>query len=166
MRILNIIIKIIFECIYLGIIKKVLEKIEKYDLILNRNELSLLCGLVELLDVFNIFSTFMQGNTYPTLNTFVLFYAEIEDRLRKMCTFYTDEDEIIATATQILSENLDERLPLNEECIAAAIIDPRMQRLPMINEWVMIQGMASFRSFRLCIFLLVPMYIFYSFMYI
>lgn len=126
--------------IYLGIIKRSLEKIEHYDYILTKNELSLLEGLVDLLDVFNVFTTFIQGNSYPTLNTFVLFYAEISDRLNQICTFYDDEDEVIVKAAKILLSNLDNRLPLNEECIGAALIDPRMQRLPIIDKWLMEKG--------------------------
>lgn len=69
---------------------------EKYDLILNRNEIALLGGVNELLDIFNVFTTFIQGNEYPTMNTFVLFYAEIEDRLKKIIAH--SEDEVITRA--------------------------------------------------------------------
>lgn len=126
--------------IHLGIIKKSLESMEKYDLIMNRNELSLLEGLVDLLDVFNVFSTYIQGNNYPTLNTFVLFYAEISDRLTGICDLYDDDINIIARAAKILLVNLDKRLPLNEECIGSALIDPRMQRLPIIDKWLKEKG--------------------------
>lgn len=102
--------------------------------------MSLLDGLVDLLDVFNVFTTFIQGNSYPTLNTFILFYAEISDRLKQICSLYDDENEIIVKAAQILLNNLDKRLPLNEECIGAALIDPRMQRLPIIDKWLMEEG--------------------------
>lgn len=117
-----------------------MEKIEHYDLILTKNDLSLLDGLVDLLDVFNVFSSFIQGNSYPTLNTFVLFYAEISDRLKQICTLYDDENDVIVKAAQILLSNLNKRLPLNEECIGAALIDPRMQRLPIIDIWLMEAG--------------------------
>lgn len=127
---------------------------EKYDLIMNRNELSLLGGLVDLLDVFNIFTTFIQGNDYPTLNTFALFYAEINDRLTKMHALYEDEDDVIAKAAEILLKNLDRRLPLNEECVAAALVDPRMQHLPIIGNWLVTEGKRfSCFSFLINIFL-------------
>lgn len=122
-----------------SIIKKALEKMEKYDLIMNRNELALLDGVVELLDIFNVFTTFMQGNEYTTINTFVLFYAEIVDRLKK--TIEYDDDAIITRAAQILLDNMDIRLPLTVEIIGAALIDPNMQRLPTIEYWLLVNGM-------------------------
>lgn len=109
---------------YLGIIKKLLERVEKYDLILNRNELALLDGLVDLLEVFNVFSTFIQGNAYLTMNTFVLFYAEIKDRLTQIRALYDDENDVVVKAAEILLQNLDKRLSLNAECIGASLIDP------------------------------------------
>lgn len=115
-----------------SIIKKSLENIEQYDLIMNRNELALLDGLVELLDIFNVFTTFVQGNEYPTMNTFALFYSEIVDRLQKIVEY--DDDDVITEAAQILLANINRRLPLTDECIGAAIIDPNMQRLPIIEE--------------------------------
>lgn len=121
-----------------------MQKIEQYDYIMNRDELSLLDGIVELLDVFNVFTTFIQGNSYPTLNTFVLFYAEIQDHLKKMRDICDDgdssADSVIGKAADILLKNLDKRLPLNEECIGAALIDPRMQRLPIIDKWLTEHG--------------------------
>lgn len=113
---------------------------ERYDLILNHNEVSLLNGITELLSVFNVFSTFIQGNDYPTLNTFALFYTEMRDNLEKMHTMYYDENEVIGQAAEILLDNLDKRLPLNEECVGAALIDPRMQRLPTIDKWLIEHG--------------------------
>lgn len=53
--------------------------------------MALLGGVNELLDIFNVFTTFIQGNEYPTMNTFVLFYAEIEDRLKKIIAHSGDE---------------------------------------------------------------------------
>lgn len=122
-----------------SIIKKALEKMEKYDLIMNRNELALLDGVVELLDIFNVFTTFMQGKEYTTINTFVLFYTEIVDRLRKTIEF--DDNDVITRAAQILLDNMDERLPLTAEFIGAALIDPNMQRLAIIEYWLSLNGM-------------------------
>lgn len=117
-----------------SIIKTALERLEKYDLILNRREMVLLSGVIELLDIFNVFTTFIQANSYPTMNTFVLFYAEIRDRLDQ--TIEINQDAIIVRAAEILRKNLDKRLPLTCEFIGAALIDPQMQRLPIIQEWL------------------------------
>lgn len=71
----------------------------------------------------------------------MLFYTEIDDRLRK--TIEYDDDDIITEAAQILLNKMDERLPLTEEFIGAALIDPNMQRLPMIDKWLISNGMSS-----------------------
>lgn len=115
---------------------------------MNREELMLLDGLVELLDVFNVFTTFIQANSYPTLNTFLLFHTEISDRLNKMCIIYDDENDVIRKSAEILLKNLNVRLPVTEECIGAALIDPRMQHLPIINEWIMTKGIYFFVHFE------------------
>ena len=115
---------------------------------MNPDECRLLDGLVELLEIFNVFSTFVQANNYPTLNTFVLFYTEIKDRLSKICTVYEDEDDVIAKTADILLDNLDKRLPLNEEHIGAAMLDPRMQHLPMIEEWLREKGIEPMTYIR------------------
>lgn len=122
-----------------SIIKKGLENLEKYNLIMSPDEQALLSGLVELLEIFEIFSTFSQGNEYPTINTFVLFYTEIDDRLRKIILH--DDNEVITKAAKILLANLDKRLPLSEEYIGAALIDPNMQHLPIIEDWLTKEGM-------------------------
>lgn len=122
----------------IGIIKVALQKLEKYDLIMNRKELALLDGVIDLLDVFNVFTTFMQGNQYPTINTFVLFHTEIEHRLKDVIAF--SEDDVIQRAAEILQANLIKRMPLTIEFIGAAIIDPNMQRLPAIERWLYDNG--------------------------
>lgn len=144
---LKVISNIRFGCLYKlskcykdnsSIIKKALETMEHYDLIMNRKESELLDGIVDMLDIFNVFTTFVQGNEFPTINTFVLFYTEIVDRLRKI-VIYNDND-VITRAAQILLDNVDKRLPLTELSIAAAILDPNMQRLPAIEEWLISKG--------------------------
>lgn len=105
---------------------------------MNRNELALLNGVVQLLDIFNVFTTFIQANEYPTMNTFVLFYSEITDRLNNIIDH--DMDEIITKAAHILQTNMAHRLPLSIEMIGASLIDPRMQRLPVIQEWLQNNG--------------------------
>lgn len=116
-----------------SIIKKALESLEKYDLIMNRDELALLTGLIELLEVFNIFTTYIQGNKYPTINTFVLFYIEIDDRLKKIIQY--DDDEVITKAAQILLDSMDKRLPLTEEFIGGALATVTNHRKLVDKEW-------------------------------
>lgn len=121
-----------------GIIKKCLQRMEKYDLILTSNELLLLAGLVELLDVFNIFTKYIQGNSYPTMNSVALFYTEIEDRLNYIAKY--SEERPISNAASLLLEKLPERIELLNEFIAASLLDPRLQHLEIIEKWLSKNG--------------------------
>lgn len=114
---------------------------------MNQNEMALLGGVIDLLDIFNVFTTFIQGNQYPTLNTFVLFYTEIDDRLKNIIA--QSEDEVTIRAAKILMTNLEKRLPLSIEFIGAALIDPRMQRLPIIKDWLDRNGKFTVDKFNL-----------------
>lgn len=51
-------------------------------------------------------------------------------------------DGIIADAAHILLENLERRLPLTEELVAAAILDPSVQHLEVIDDWLDEQNMS------------------------
>lgn len=104
-----------------------MEHTQEYALILTRNEIDLLTGIVELLESFNVFTTYIQGSEYVTINTLVLFYTEIRDRLEKTKLFSLNIT--VTKAAEILLSNLDHRFLIEKETIAAAIFDPRMQRL-------------------------------------
>lgn len=117
---------------------------EKYELILKGDELSLLAELVELLDVFNVFTKYIQGNSYPTMNTVALFYTEIEERLSYFAKYSIQEP--ISTAAKLLLEKLPERIELVNEFIAASLLDPRLQHLDIIEKWLTQKG-NSFLTF-------------------
>lgn len=124
--------------IFTAIVKKCLEHHAAYDLILSRSELALLGRLVEVLEVFNTFTKYIQGNSYPTLNSLLLFYMEIKGNLEQikrdnMC-------EVINKVVDILLNNLDHRFQLTDACIAAAILDPSSQHLPILNTWLRDKG--------------------------
>lgn len=124
-----------------GIIKKVLEQTENYDLILNRTEIDLLHGLCSILEVFSIFTKSIQAQEYPTMNVMTLFYSEILDSLEKMNIFV--EDDILLRAVSILKANLSKRFPVTDLMIASAILDPRMHGLPLIREYLLDNGLFS-----------------------
>ncbi|XP_031639538.1 zinc finger BED domain-containing protein DAYSLEEPER-like [Contarinia nasturtii] len=116
------------------IVRKCLEQREEYDLILTRSEIKLLERLADVLDVFNTFTKYIQGNSYPTLNSLILFYVEIKQGLeqiqrRNIC-------EIISKVVDILLKNLDHRFELTDLCVAAAVLDPSTQHLPLIDTWL------------------------------
>lgn len=46
------------------------------------------------------------------------------------------KDDVIADAAGILLQNLERRLPMTEELVAAAILDPSIQHLEVIDEWL------------------------------
>lgn len=114
----------------------------QYEYILSTSEMALLEGLVELLDVFNIFTIYVQGNQYQTMNTMVLFYTKMEDRLKKMQVF--NMNETIEKALNIWLNNFPERFKLLDEYIAAALIDPQIQHLDILNRWIHENGIAFF----------------------
>lgn len=114
----------------------------KYDYILDVGEMALLEGLVQLLDVFNVFTTYVQGDKYPTMNTMALFYTEIEDRLKEINLFNTNA--LIENAANILLKRLPERFELQNEHIAAALIDPQIQHLPIVDRWIRERGTEYF----------------------
>lgn len=115
-----------------------LEETENYDLILNRSELGLLEGLIELLEIFNVFTKFMQGQNYATMNTLALFRTEIYESLNKVKVFSVDS--VILRAADILMEAVDKRLPIDNDMIGSALLDPRMHSLPIIKEWLNSSG--------------------------
>lgn len=47
-----------------------------------------------------------------------------------------EKNGVIVTAADILLRNLPKRMPLTEDMIAAAIVDPSMQHLPVIDNWL------------------------------
>lgn len=122
-----------------GVIKKILEHTENYDLILNRSEIELLEGFANLLEVFNVFTTSIQAQQYPTMNVLALFYSEILDSLEKVNAFAVDT--VLSDAVAILKANLENRFPVNDEMIASAILDPRMHGLPVIQDYLSKNGM-------------------------
>lgn len=111
---------------------------EKYNLILDRSELSLLEGLVELLDVFNVFTKYIQGNFYPTMNTVLLFYTEIEDRLNYVAKYSLEQP--ISNAAKLLLKKLPKRIEILNEFVAASLLDPRLQHLDIIEKWLAKNG--------------------------
>lgn len=62
------------------IVRRCLEGMKKYELILTDDDLILLKHLVELMGIFEIFTVHIQGQTYPTLNSIVLFRSEIKSK--------------------------------------------------------------------------------------
>lgn len=70
----------LFHSFLAAIVKKTLIKYEYYDLLLTNEEMILLEEIIELLEVFEVFTKYVQGEYYCTLNSIVLFRTEIVDR--------------------------------------------------------------------------------------
>ena len=88
--------------------------------------------------MFNTFTKYVQGNSYPTLNSLILFYVEIKQNLEHIQR--SNVCEVIDKVIDILLQNLDNRFQLTDACIAAAILDPSSQHLPILNVWLRDKG--------------------------
>lgn len=130
--------KYVIPPLFVGIIRKILETTENYDLILSRAEIQLLEGFSKILEIFNVFTSSIQAQKYPTMNTLALFYSEIMDSLKSMEIFLVDP--VLLHAINILKKNLIKRFPITNEIIASAILDPRMHGLPIIKEHLLENG--------------------------
>lgn len=60
-----------------AIVKRCLEIDECYDLILTNDDLTLLSDYVNLLKNFEVFTSYIQAENYPTMNSIILFRVEI-----------------------------------------------------------------------------------------
>lgn len=107
-------------------------------MILTASESILLGGVVELLEIFNVFTIYIQGNTYPTMNSLLLLYSEIKDRLETISIICSID--VIQKAADILLENFEARFPVTLEIIAASILDPSVQYIKFVNEWLKQKG--------------------------
>lgn len=134
---------------YIGTVKKCLQDNERYELILNANEACLLSHLVELLEVFQTITKFIQGDSYATHNFLPIFYTEAEVALKKLIARHNADindnanmsrGSTILIAAQILLSNLSNRLEITTESICAAILDPAMQHLPIVDNWLQKNG--------------------------
>lgn len=145
-----------FHLDYASTIHKCLQDNSKYELILTKDEIQQLSELIELLKVFHTFTKFIQGNTYPTQNLLPIFYTEVETSLKNIVEQYSNKDDndnyvgsfiaddlhdlnddsVIVKAAKILLDNIESRLEITAESIVAAIVDPAMQHLPIIDRWL------------------------------
>lgn len=148
---------------YLNTVKKCLEDNYKHELVLNLSEVQLLNGLVKLLECFHDFTKIIQGNSYPTQNILPLLVSEAQRTLKNIIDEYEisaiennsldNETElgydgsVIATGAKILLENIDKRMELTPVSIVAAIVDPAMQHLPIIDEWLQKNSMSLISYF-------------------
>lgn len=83
-----------------------------------------------------------QGVDYPTINLIPLLVAEIEESLQSLRLF--SEDALIVGGIDILLLNLRNRIQLTDIVIAAGCLDPAVQHLPLINDWLRENGMYGF----------------------
>lgn len=109
-----------------------------YDLIIRADELEILEGLSHILDVFPFFTQIVQGNKYPTANLIPLFYTEIQQKLMSIKALC--DNTYIRKATEILLAKLETRIILTKEIIAAACLDPAIQHLEIIDQWLISKG--------------------------
>lgn len=75
------------------------------------------------------------------LTTPVGCFNSIHLALSSLKTIKHQKDGIIADAAENLISNLERRLPLTEELVAAAILDPSIQHLEVIDNCLDMQKM-------------------------
>lgn len=117
-----------------GVIRSTLEDLGCYDLILNKQEIDLLNGFASVLKPFGDFTKLIQGVNYPTINLIPSLVTEIEDKLKNLKLFSTDE--LILGALDILLSKIRDRIILSPVVIAAGCLDPAVQHLPIIDLWL------------------------------
>lgn len=127
---------------------------------MREDEIEFLEEFVQLLRIFQIFTTHSQGQQFPPLNTLVLFRAEIIKKynnhtisfiywlaliqwifvIYSLQTISAHKTGRIQSIADILLEKIEHRFELNEITIAAAIIDPAVQHVSEVNDWLSGQG--------------------------
>lgn len=111
-----------------------LEGLGCYELVLDKKEIKLLSGLADALKPFNDFTKLIQGVNYPTINLIPLLITEIDHQLTQQRMF--TEESLVVDAIDILLLNLKKRIGMNEIVIAAACLDPAVQHLPLLDDWL------------------------------
>lgn len=103
-------------------------------------------GIASVLKPFSEFTTMVQGVDYPTINLIAALYTHIEDKLESIRLFA--DDSILKNAIDILLKNMPKRIELTDDVIAAACIDPTIQKLPIIDRWLNRKGEIIFAFFH------------------
>lgn len=120
----------LFSDDHLGIIRSSLERMEAFELILTKDEIETLNGLACVLKPFDELTKIVQGVEYPTINLVALLLTHIEDELETLRVL--SSNVFVKEAIDIILNNLDKRLEITDEMIAAACLDPSLQHLPII----------------------------------
>ncbi|XP_037029353.1 uncharacterized protein LOC119069409 [Bradysia coprophila] len=115
-------------------INNYLGSIRRYDQVFSDTELKLAKDFVKVLEVFEKATDVMQGISYPSLNISVFCYVDIKSSLEALNTCVTSSP-IIEKSTAFLLERLNHRLPITENMIVAAFLDPSMQNLPLLSSY-------------------------------
>lgn len=71
-----------------------------------------------------------------------MFYVEIKESLKQLKG--TNTCEVINEVIEILLQNLDKRFQLTDTRVAAAVLDPATQQLPIITSWLASRGIFLF----------------------
>lgn len=122
---------------FTDIISEVLIRRRCYQLILTEDEKALLNGFMNILEPFEMFTIGAQANKYPTLNMELLFRTEIDAKLNELqVEVFLSSEATLNDAIDFLKSRLDHRFPVTDEAVAAAILDPAVQHLPRIDEYL------------------------------
>lgn len=120
----------IYFLFFADTIRTCLERSQLYSLIVNESDRKLMEKFVEILDVFNIFTKFVEGTKYTTINYMLLFYVDINDKLQKIAS---KSNGTIRDCAQILTKEIKNRFEITNDMLVAAVIDPWSQHIPYLN---------------------------------
>ncbi|XP_055709049.1 E3 SUMO-protein ligase ZBED1-like [Phlebotomus papatasi] len=110
-------------------------KIKRFDLLLADNDLTILKEVIPVLEIFANATKLLEGSNYSTINLGLLVYKEIQNSLVDLQKKST-KSEIQATMCEILKNHLEKRYKVTEEMLLGALLDPTLQHLPAIEEWL------------------------------
>lgn len=143
------------------IIELILQRLRKYELILEDDELEKCEEMVSILRIFAKATDFLQGQRYPTMNMVLIILADIEKSLKECHSQSSSNFE--QKISKILLGGFEKRFSANDFMVVAAFLDPSMKKLPIIikhleeNETTIVDMLKNFQNkFKLAPTLLQP----------
>lgn len=105
---------------FIDVIRTCLEKKQLYHLIISDFDKILIDDFIEILDIFNLFTKFVQGNRYTTINYMLLLYVEIEHKLKDTIS---KKHGTVKKCAEILWQKLPHRFEISTDMLVAACCD-------------------------------------------
>lgn len=111
---------------------------------ITESEWELIYQLIQFLKIFRSAVEVFSFDRKPTLSCTLVFRTEIENALK---IDYKDH-VMIVELKENMAKNLDNRFPITEEMLIAAILDPRLANLPIVAQQLDILGRSKFEFMK------------------